>query len=731
MQPSPGSLAALLGALREVDARFADAIEAALLDAKAQQLTALRENLRAPLSAVDEALLRAWEQLWEMALSTGQQRATLQEQMRQDAEERRHDEQAAAAATAAATAAAVAAAAAAAREEAVAAAAAAAREAAAAAAQRVADAKQSDAEGGSRRAQAVMEQLEAQLLCEKQAAAELRSQLRGVTASAVAEAEELRAQLQAMQEDLAAAQGSDELQAHRALVESLREEVARQRSMRLGGLDGDARQVDALQMEVDALAAQLARQDLAAVEARQALLTSWQEERDALLSQLETETALLRAEAEALTSRLSTQHKQVETSFASRLAQLKQVLREASGDGAAFGALEREHAAHAAAAAQRHDFELGELRASAEAEQGRAEAAGARLDRSVAHASHAVLACAHKTLAEAPAEATEGAAAATGRGEVAAVTGGAVAAMQASCIDCVSAVVRIAQEMARRAQLARGVAAELYGLSGTSPASEIDALPLPQLAKVHAAQLDELVNMLRLAPRPRDTRPVGMDTTDPDSVAFKEMAVEIVRQGQRLSTAAAAATHAQRREASSLQSVRRQLCAHALPDRAVEALHGMAARHQDALERAEARREQLRAARAATLERGMQAFTTIIYHGSMFGGAISLSPRLAPRVTLPALSCSALCRTQLLLPNCDPTYTAHTAHTAHTVHPAHLTHPTHPTRPTLTARTVHTAPQSSARSSTPRLWDLLRSPREQRARQRSASALCRHNPFRL
>ena len=28
MQPSPGSLAALLGALREVDARFADAIEA-------------------------------------------------------------------------------------------------------------------------------------------------------------------------------------------------------------------------------------------------------------------------------------------------------------------------------------------------------------------------------------------------------------------------------------------------------------------------------------------------------------------------------------------------------------------------------------------------------------------------------------------------------------------------------------------------------------------------------
>ena len=37
-QPQPGYLAALLEALREVDARFADAIEASLLETKAQQL---------------------------------------------------------------------------------------------------------------------------------------------------------------------------------------------------------------------------------------------------------------------------------------------------------------------------------------------------------------------------------------------------------------------------------------------------------------------------------------------------------------------------------------------------------------------------------------------------------------------------------------------------------------------------------------------------------------------
>ena len=490
----------------------------------------------------------------------------------------------------------------------------------AAAAQRAADAKleQSDAAGDFSRAEAGMEQLEAQLICEKQAAAELRSQLLRVTASAAAEAAELRAQLEAVQDDVAATQGSDELESQRALVRSLREEVARQRSMRLGGMDGDtqsaefilnsAQQADALQIQVDSLAAQLARQEQVAEEARQVLAFAWQEERDALLSQLE-----------ALTLRLSSLPGEAEGGFAGRLAQCREALRDASGDGAAFDAVDRAHAAQAAATAERHGFELSELRASS-------EAAAAHFSHGIAHASRAVLAHARKALAEAaPAETaatTEGAAAAAaaaGEGEstaMAVVADGAVAAMQTTCMDCVSAAVQIAQEMARRAQLAHA----LCGLSSAAPASEIDVLPLPQLAKAHAAQLDELVDVLRLAQRPCSP-PAGPDMTDPDSVAFKEMAVEIVRQGQRLSTAAAAATHAQRREASSLQSVRRQLRAHALPERATEVLHGMAARHQQELERAEVRREQLWAARAAMLERGMQAFTTIVHHGTMFGGA--------------------------------------------------------------------------------------------------------------
>ena len=684
-QPSPGVLAALLDALREMDARFADAIEAALLDAKAQQLTVLRETLRAPLSAVDEALLHAWEQLWEMALSSGQQREALQEEMRRDAEQRKRDEAVAAKAAAAA-------ATAAAHEEAAAAAAAAAREAVAAAAQRAADAKleQSDAAGDFSRAEAGMEQLEAQLICEKQAAAELRSQLLRVTASAAAEAAELRAQLEAVQEDSAAAQGSNELESQRALVRSLREEVARQRSMRLGGMDGDAQsaefilnsaqQADALQMQVDSLAAQLARQEQVAEEARQVLAFAWQEERDTLLSQLE-----------ALTLRLSSLPGEAEGGFAGRLAQCREALRDASGDGAAFDAVDRAHAAQAAATAERHGFELSELRASS-------EAAAAHFSHSIAHASRAVLAHARKALAEAaPAESaatTEGAAAAAAAGEgestaMAVVADGAVAAMQATCMDCVSAAVQIAQEMARRAQLAHA----LCGLSSAAPASEIDVLPLPQLAKAHAAQLDELVDVLRLAQRPCSP-PAGPDMIDPDSVAFKEMAVEIVRQGQRLSTAAAAATHAQRREASSLQSVRRQLRAHALPERATEVLHGMAARHQQELERAEVRREQLWAARAAMLERGMQAFTTIVHHGTMFGGAREPSyPHATRRHTSSVLSYSTL-------PNAAP---------------------------------AHTTRQNCARYLTPRPWkSLLHSlPKEQHVTRRSALALCRHDQCRL
>ena len=46
--------------------------------------------------------------------------------------------------------------------------------------------------------------------------------------------------------------------------------------------------------------------------------------------------------------------------------------------------------------------------------------------------------------------------------------------------------------------------------------------------------------------------------------------------------------------------------------------------HQEALERGEARREQLRAARTANIERGMMAVTTIVYNGSMSGGAVSI-----------------------------------------------------------------------------------------------------------
>jgi hypothetical protein len=107
----------------------------------------------------------------------------------------------------------------------------------------------------------------------------------------------------------------------RALVASLREEAARQRSMRMGGMDKEAH---ALQQEVAGLTQQLQRQQMEAGEARGALLRAWQEERGELLRQFEEEAAASRQEAEGLAQRLRRQHEEAEADYASRVERLKQ-----------------------------------------------------------------------------------------------------------------------------------------------------------------------------------------------------------------------------------------------------------------------------------------------------------------------------------------------------------------------------------------------------------------------
>ena len=485
------------------------------------------------------------------------------------------------------------------------------------------------AQGGSV-AEGIVAQLEAQLKKEKKTATDLRSQLLRLAARASAEKEGLLDRLRVAKEDLEAApkpdgNAAEQQMAQRFLVGSLREEVSRQRANRHASMDADARSAEeaaealemevgrseALQLQVDSLAAQLEQLALEAEEARQAQLSSWQEERDALLAQSEREAA-------ALVARLSSQHEDAAAGFKFRLGQLKKSLREASGNGAAFDALQKEHTAQAAAAAQRHAFELDELRTEAEAEQGRVEAASAqrhataleaeqsrtsaaigRLGRTIAHASRTVLTHARNALVEvtsveATAEATE-AIAATGDDEAAAMTiaHGTVAAMQASCIECVSAASQITQEMTRRAVLARAQAAELWpelcdAEAKQVPASRIAGLAMPQLATAHAAQLDALLEMLRLAPRPASQPPSPRPSSVPPS---------------RMTPGSSSPPGSPDRAPSPVD-----------PD-------SMAGRHQHALERGEARREQLRAARTANIERGMLAVTTIVYNGSMSGGA--------------------------------------------------------------------------------------------------------------
>ena len=745
--PQPGGLAALLEALREIDSRFADAIESALRDAKAQQLQAWMQTLRQPLSQLDEAMIAAWEQLWNMALAAGGEREAMMLQMQEEALERRRREEKEA------------------ERERV-------RKTEAAEAQRrLSDRQLEDSEGvgGSRRSQSAIDELEKRLRDEQEGAASLRKQMQAAmgasaeasqaAARALAEAEELRTALRTALDDLAAAQGGNTqelLARERALVASLREEVARQRAMRMGGMADKS--AAALQAELDALVAQLARQEGAAAAARDELLGAWQEERASLLAQFEAEARSLKDEAAGLATRLREQHDQAEVEFKERVGKLKAALRDASGDGAAFDALEEEHTAALTATARRHAFEMSELEISAKADKGRVEAAVSRLTRRIGHSMRAVraqvagalgttdaqpaeaateadeaaeaarqraagkgtaaAAAAWRAASEAvvggksPAEAAvaaeaasdaakrtidagkgalsaeaagaaaaeavcrgvapeeamavgEAAAAAAekaareGKGAVAAAAAGkaageaaadavapaggdagpaamaaadaAVAAMQRSCLDCMAASAQIAEGMARKAQLARVQAAELLRMAPPEAPPPIEGQSLPQLATSHAALLEATLAMLRLAPPPpppgsrprsggaRDPSPAGMVDHDPESEEFKEMAVEIVRQGQSLSRAAAAATHTQRREARGLQTVRRQLQQYQLNDRLAASLRQMESRYLAGLDRATSRREQLRLARTATLERGMQAMTTIIYHGSMFG----------------------------------------------------------------------------------------------------------------
>ena len=419
--PQPGGLAALLEALREIDARFAEAIECALRDAKAQQLEAWVQTLQQPLSALDEAMIAAWEQLWGMALAAGGEREAMMLQMRREAHERRR------------------------REEEEAERARLAQMEADEASRRLADTMLEGAEGVSGfrgfRAQAATEALEQRLRNEQATSASLRHQLQAAAggsagasqaaARARADADELRAALRAALDDLAAAQGGsvqELLARERALVASLREEVARQRAMRMGGMADKT--AAALQAEVESLQAQLARQEGAAAVARDELLGAWQEERASLLAQFEAATQSLRDEAAGLATRLREQHEQAEVEFKERVGKLRAALRDASGDGAAFDALEEEHAAALAATVRRHASELSEMEASAKADRGRVEAAVSRLTRRIGHSMRAVKAQVASALgADAqPAEAAAAAEAAEAAQQRAAPKGTAAAA---------------------------------------------------------------------------------------------------------------------------------------------------------------------------------------------------------------------------------------------------------------------------------------------------------------
>ena len=86
--PPPAALGVAHRAARD-RARLADVVENALKAAQQEQRDELLRSMRDPLTAVDEALLKAWEGLWGILMTAGAEREAVEAQLVQLLAERR------------------------------------------------------------------------------------------------------------------------------------------------------------------------------------------------------------------------------------------------------------------------------------------------------------------------------------------------------------------------------------------------------------------------------------------------------------------------------------------------------------------------------------------------------------------------------------------------------------------------------------------------------------------
>jgi hypothetical protein len=369
--------------------------------------------------------------------------------------------------------------------------------------------------------------------------------------------------------------GTEELRVHeRAMLETLREEVERQKAMRLAA----AHTTDAArEVELEAL-----RDGMAAAEARHGeavhqLSLAAQRESLRLVAAHDAQVAMLRADAE----------KRLAASAASAAATETALQAQLRGGGAAEVAQTKKNALEMEEVTRRADAEVERVVAS---QRYFAQALWDMLGGMREHAA--------SVLADATVLAPAQGVAASASADHPAATLEAIRALSAQCLG---AAQRAADMMARRVWVACTIASQYLDLE-PPPQLVVDSTSaLPAFATAHATLLEQLLSVLRTALGSRG-RPVSEDARA-DAAAgapamgliapHTDLSVEISRRGQT--------THMPRAQSNPPHDQKQD------------------ARNESSARKSEARREEYVEARKRSQMLAMESFAKISYSGSQFG----------------------------------------------------------------------------------------------------------------
>ena len=403
--------------------------------------------------------------------------------------------------------------------------------------------------------------------------------------------------------------GAVELLVHeRAMLETLREEVERQKAMRLSAAQASE---TSREVELEAL-----REEMSAAEARQAevlkeLSIAWQRESQQRAAANEAQIEMVQAEAEKRLAAAAAVSAATETALQIKIDQL-------SGGNAARFAAEDE------ANAKKHALEIDEVTRRANAEVERVGAAQNHLANSLFEALTSMQDHASAVIADATVLAPSGASASA---EHPAAT---LAAMRALGAHGLSSAQRAADSMTRRLWVVCNHASHHLNLESPPPLRVDSTSGLPALAAAHATLLEQLLTVVRFsfhgspsgkgAPSgavegraARDgRRPLAAQAEDapamPIAPTTMDLSIEISRKGGQ-------------RTASPSMQVPRVMQSPTPASGPLEnrSIARMEARHLEATRKNEAKAHAQAEQQRRSHELAMESFATIAYTGSQFG----------------------------------------------------------------------------------------------------------------